>query len=230
MLLTVYSFSQSENTSNSSIIYKKAVYNSKIKTESSNVNIKQTLDLVDKMIEEVEYELIFNETQSIYRQVEKLQLKDSPFYKMAAGPPNIYYRNLKTNELIRNNSTMGLSLNIQLNPKRYDWIITKEKKYIGKYLCYKAKTKYKEYNPINKNEVTFQPEVWFTPEIPVPFGPEGLDGLPGLVLEATKNGQTYFYASKLKINIENIPIEILKPKGKSITEERYTNILVEKYN
>ncbi len=55
-----------------------------------------------------------------------------------------------------------------------NWVLTGEQKKIKEYHCLGAKTKYegREY------------EVWFTPDIPVPFGPYRLRGLPGLILEA----------------------------------------------
>ena len=54
------------------------------------------------------------------------------------------------------------------------WTITGEQKRIAKFNCLQATAPYegREY------------EVWFAPDIPVPFGPYRLQGLPGLILEA----------------------------------------------
>ena len=67
-------------------------------------------------------------------------------------------------------------------------------------------------------------EVWYTPEIPVQFGPTKYIGLPGLVLEVIA-GKVRFTATKIQLNIQQ-PVNIERPnKGTKITEEEYTKKL-----
>ncbi len=57
---------------------------------------------------------------------------------------------------------------------KYDWIFLDDTKMLLGYKCKPALV-------VNeKNDSTL---VWYTPEIPQPFGPMGLVGLPGLILE-----------------------------------------------
>lgn len=64
-----------------------------------------------------------------------------------------------------------------------DWTITDESKEIGGYMCQKATTTFKGRNY----------EAWFCPEIPIPYGPWKLHGLPGLILAARDNkGEVIF--------------------------------------
>ena len=86
------------------------------------------------------------------------------------------------------------------------WKIEKETKKIGKFNCKKATT-------------TFRGRTytaWFTSDIPLPYGPWKLHGLPGLILEAydsNKNAYWYFksaeYPSKTRQNANYMSI----PKG-----------------
>jgi GLPGLI family protein len=55
----------------------------------------------------------------------------------------------------------------------FNWQIGNEQKQIANYTCYKATTTFKGRNY----------QAWFTPEIPVPYGPYKFSGLPGLILE-----------------------------------------------
>jgi len=74
----------------------------------------------------------------------------------------------------------------------FQWNITKENKMLAGFNCIKATTTFRG------REWT----VWFTPEIPVPFGPWKLRGLPGLIMEAVDSSNTFIYQA---VNIK--PLE-----------------------
>ena len=65
----------------------------------------------------------------------------------------------------------------------------KETKKIGKFVCKKATTTFRGRNYT----------AWFTNEIPLPYGPWKLNGLPGLILEAYDSNKFVYWYSK---NIE----------------------------
>ncbi|WP_340064036.1 GLPGLI family protein [Ascidiimonas aurantiaca] len=96
------------------------------------------------------------------------------------------------------------------------WNIGKETKVIGNLKCYKATTGFRG------REYT----AWFTLEIPLPFGPWKLQGLPGLILEAyDTNKEVYFYFKSIKYpTTKNIPIIKPNPVAENkhwITFEEY---------
>jgi GLPGLI family protein len=77
--------------------------------------------------------------------------------------------------------------------------------------------------------LSFNPVVWFAPSLPYSFGPMGLDGLPGLVLEGTFNGRVYFYATSIDLNDKTLT-KIERPvHGQYVTEEEFRKILAENY-
>jgi GLPGLI family protein len=70
---------------------------------------------------------------------------------------------------------------------------------------------------VNKRKRVF---VWYTPEIPLPYGPSLYNGLPGLVLEVHW-GKIVFKTTKIIVNPTQ-EIKILKPKkGIKINEKEY---------
>lgn len=106
---------------------------------------------------------------------------------------------------------------VKTQPSSIKWILTQETKEINNYLCYKAVS-----SITNKNSTgvyTFEILAWYTPEIPVSFGPKQFIGLPGLILELKDTHYT-FYADKIELFPNEKPI--IKPfKGKVISEEKY---------
>ncbi|WP_310557213.1 GLPGLI family protein [Flavobacterium sp.] len=75
-----------------------------------------------------------------------------------------------------------------------NWKLLAETKKIGNFECHKAKAFFRG------REYT----AWYTNEIPVPFGPWKLQGLPGLILEAYDTDEKfYFCMRKLEYPTQN---------------------------
>ena len=69
-----------------------------------------------------------------------------------------------------------------------------------------------------------KPIAWFTPLIPISFGPKEYSGLPGLILEI-EMFNSKIVASKIVLN-PNEEIIIEKPvKGKRITLEEFDDFI-----
>lgn len=102
------------------------------------------------------------------------------------------------------------------------WKILNELREVEGYLCMKAETV-----DTIKGQVL---HAWFTTEIPVSSGPEGLGGLPGLILMLEINdGTAVIEASKVDLEVEEISFnEPKKIKGKKISSEEYA-VTLDKY-
>lgn len=106
---------------------------------------------------------------------------------------------------------MGMG-NIYVKEKRpnINWKFEKETKKIGKYTCQKVTA------PFRGREYT----VWYTTEIPIPYGPWKFNGLPGLVLEAYDSEyKIYFYFKNIEYPLKKpIKIDFIKQD----VEEKFT--------
>ena len=90
---------------------------------------------------------------------------------------------------------------------KINWKVENDSKKIGMFTCKKATAKFRG------RDYT----AWFTYEIPLPFGPWKLNGLPGMILEAYDQGRNVFwyyksidYPSKIqkKVNYLKIPKQL----------------------
>lgn len=184
-------------------------------------------------IEQSEYELIFNDSLSVFKINEEMQSDNVKSNRLASSLiGGKRYKNLKDSVNIKQKEFLGELFNIYTPFDNYNWIITKETKKISSYTCYKAVAKIVESDFIRKKEMEYLIEAWFTLEIPVPFGPAGIDGLPGLVLEgSSNNGATVFYVTKLNLlnNKESAEEAIDLSKGKNISKKDYNRMIKEKY-
>lgn len=135
--------------------------------------------------------------------------------------PSIYHNNLKTNSLfcretsLVNNFKFEHFLFKDYGAINLPWTLNDEFKIISGYNCQKA--------TVNFRGRTY--EAWFTTEIPLPYGPWKLGGLPGLILEAYDLSKAVlFNATKVTIPDPNAPNMILKPTGKKVTLKEFVTI------
>ena len=106
--------------------------------------------------------------------------------------------------------------NIYVKEKRpkISWKFEKETKKIGNYTCHKATA------PFRGRDYT----VWYTPEIPIPYGPWKLNGLPGLVLEAYDTDfYVYFFFKNMEYPLKKeIKIDFIKEAPDSSFKKWFT--------
>ena len=148
------------------------------------------LEKSEQIIRQLTFELHFTPTEAVWQIVEDAMAvteDDASPYGMAktrAGGNKVHYVN--TTEAKRLYETkFGQSGGVVHVTSPYDkfaWELTGRSKRIGKYLCREAKVKFTEGSrngkPIDRSYIA-----WFTPQLPYPYGPAGIDGLPGLILE-----------------------------------------------
>ena len=161
-----------------------------------------------------DFELRFNLTESTWKEVESLSRQGSfnitsTTYKNTAEKRYLYEREILDKPFLIADALAPLK-----------WKMTKESKKIGDYTAYKATLKtVKAKNQIYGQAETLQVEVWYTPDIPVPHGPEQYWGLPGLIMQLD-DGKVTYLLTKVVLNPEK-GVRIKKPRrGKKINEKQ----------
>lgn len=174
------------------------------------------------------FTLTFTKNESLYSKKSIKMKSDTKknnrivhFLDIVGGGSGIYHTdNIRKKVLLQKEAYGEFFL---ISHKLTEWEITQEIKRIGKYTCYKAIRKDKDYETRDSkmsSKKSKRPFVWFTPEIPVPYGPGLYNGLPGLVLEVNW-GKIIFKTTKITLNPTS-KIIIKKPKkGINISEKEY---------
>lgn len=210
------------------IEYKKTRLNKQFTKNKSNSLSTKKLEKFAKIENKIKanerkvsFNLLFIKNKSLFKSKKIINTENNKFIKAAVGPDGngVFYNSNK--EILRQLDAFGQEFLI--SKQKYKWVVTKEKKKIGNYVCYKATTieRVKTRNGVRNYLVT----AWFTPYINAPFGPIGYAGLPGVILELEARNYKY-YATKINLNPKK-EIKITKPtKGKKVTQEEFYDIAI----
>ncbi len=166
---------------------------------------------INNILNDFEFVLQFNPQESIYQWLEDMPdetVNEADFMmaKLVGGGNAVHYCNLPENLYMQQFKELSTGKLVRETEKLKDkkWQITKETDTILGYPVIKA---------IQGKKV-----VWFTPNIPVPFGPGEACGLPGLVLKYVFADRRIIYATKIKLFKKRIKINRPK-KGDLRTQE-----------
>lgn len=170
-----------------------------IKEKDIDMNTKQSVIQMYENAEPDYYELHFTEDKSYYFKDKSLENGQYNIGSKAGLAP--YYYNLTAKQLIEDSRSFGFVAH-----KLLDWEIANETKMIGEFKCYKAtaiETLYSRQGHYYDRDII----AWFTPDIPVKYGPKNYVGLPGLVLEVERKEFT-ITANKINFNIDKNKLKI----------------------
>ena len=122
----------------------------------------------------------------------------------------VLIRDYKDNTLVENKEELGVLFLVEDKIPKRKWKILTEIKEVAGYLCMKAETQ----DTIKGQTI----HAWFTDAIPSSAGPEGYDGLPGMILELDINdGDAVITATDVDLTtpVDKLPIP-KKLKGKKV--------------
>lgn len=169
---------------------------------------------------QVDYTLQFKDGTSNYY-AEDILGKEKELATKVRSMTGLFYNNIHTVDRFQELEVAGRTFIIKREPM--DWEIIGETRIISGYVCRKAVSRQTLQSPRSGKSTVVETVAWFAPEIPLPFGPEGYGGLPGLILELSVD-RDHFYATS--ITLEEKDIQIRRPtKGEVVTEEEYLGIM-----
>ena len=211
-------------------------------TQVSSEMHERMMAMLKKQFEKT-YNLSFNRNESLYKEEESLeppQPQGMVMVVMTSGESDIMYKNMSEKRYTSQNESLGKLFLVQDALPEHEWVMGTETKNIGEYTCYKA-TMEREIevmesgmsvngdkelsDEVSKKTITIT--AWYTPDIPVSFGPDQYHGLPGLILEVNDETTTLI-CSKIVLNPDEV-VTIDEPKkGKKISQAEYDKIMDKK--
>lgn len=213
-----------------------ATYKSFVKTsiqlDSVEVSSEQR-EWLEKLIRDQtqkEYELVFNNKESLFQEKERLASPGSDYENvtiMRTGGIGKLYVNRAENSFVNQTEILGKEFLVMDSLVNHEWKLEKETKNIGEYSCFKAT---RTTHNLNKETGEMEEEIivaWYTPQIPLPLGPKDYGGLPGLILELQHKNTTYL-CSQIVLNPKN-SLSILIPKtGTKVSQKQFEEIQAKK--
>ena len=202
-----------------------------------------------KRASEKKYVLTFNKIECLYEEEQKLdkpEANDGMSISISFSSAGKKYLNVKDKNSIVEDNIFGKEFLVVEPIVKPEWKLIDETKKIGDYNCFKAELlipvsekQKKDYEEFLKKEekkpALFKMEkpedkvvtAWYSPEIPVSFGPDNYWGLPGLILEVN-DGENMLLCSKVVLsNKENTKIKAPN-NGEKITQKKFDEILKKK--
>lgn len=117
---------------------------------------------------------------------------------------------IQSNENVQYFRSAGMSLLTYKEPVINNWKLIEETKIINTINCKKAEVTFKGRNWI----------AWYSPEIPLPYGPYKFSGLPGLIVKITDDKGDWDFEL-----VKSVPVSKLKGKVINIKKSRYTEAI-----
>lgn len=231
LILFVFHMSYSQEITGIATYKSFAKFDLKVDSTEVSIEMQKQITQLLKQQTQKEYELQFNNTESIFKEKEQLERPSNSMFSgmnvATSGGFGIYYNDLKESRYVNQKDLLGKLFLISNTIEKKDWKLEKETKSIGEYTCFKA-TQIRisvndETGETNETLIT----AWYTPQIPIPMGPFNYSGLPGLILEII-DGNSSYLCSQIVLNPKN-GVKIESPtKGKKVSKEIFEKIQMDK--
>ncbi len=202
----------------STLYFKEQIESLRNSTGATNKKISQVTDQALSIADQSTYNLEISDNYSHFYLNQELpnEANDEMVNKLAEMFSNkgTFYQDVIEKKVIERTSTKEDLIAYDFS--FYDWQLFNETKDILGFTCYKATVYYEDKHPMTGAAIPREITVWYAPDLPAYFGPQGYGGLPGLILKKCQSGKC-FVASKI-VKESN---EIVMPKGELLSREKY---------
>ena len=220
----------------------------KVETKSKeplDPELQKEIEIAIKKATEKQYVLTFNKTECLYEEEQKLEEpkpSNGTSFSITFSGGGKKYLNTKDKNSIVEDEIFGKEFLIVEPLVQPEWKLIDETKKIGDYNCFKAELvipvsekQKKEYEEFLKKEekkpALFKMEkpedkvitAWYTPEIPVNFGPDNYWGLPGLILEVSEEKLIILCSKVVLSNKEKAKIKAPNT-GEKVSQKKFDEI------
>lgn len=177
---------------------------------------------INKEIELMSFVLKYNINNSFFTKEGTI-----PINKRNSGTASIliksnvdWFQEAKNKKSLFNKRVKNNMYQVMHNFKMEGWKITGQTKQIDGYNCFKALRK-----EIKANSKAFVlVTAWFTPDIPLPYGPIGSGGLPGLILQLERSNRVVYTVDKILLNPKKINVKTPK-QGMEVSTLAFNQIM-----
>ena len=135
------------------------------------------------------------------------------------GTVDNVYEDYRSGARVETHEFLGRTFRVADERPTYSWQVTTEQAMHLDYPVMKATTEH--------DSTTV--EAWFTPAIPLPGGPAGYGGLPGMILVLSiDDGHTQYQATE--VALQELEEGLISPpdKGREVTREEFEKIVADK--
>lgn len=190
--LFIISFSFALHSQTTKITYKAELHNKKNKDHPMVISHKREVSLMT-------FSLIFDEENSYFIKNfnNPINSRDARLAEILIGYYSEWYQE-------KENSVIYWAIRLEDYQVEYPdrmkgWKLVQGEKEIAGFVCKKAINK--KFNKRTGNYYTYT--AWYTQDISSPFGPVGIGGLPGVILELKKGKGYTFTAQKVEFDMKS---------------------------
>src|SRR5690554_3902467 len=125
------------------------------------------------------------------------------------------------NEVLYTDNLFGTNYLVEDELPKMEWQLSAEKREIDKLTCYKATTKFRGRNWT----------AWYSPDVPINYGPWKFYGLPGLIVEIKEDTNRFaLILTDYVLNTKNIAPTINPTNSKKVSMKKMAEITDEAYD